>query len=205
MSTGWTKWWWLRLQSFPIWSTAERRAAGAFYGIFLVSFLFATSAFAFYLSRLKFDLNVTLTAAIAVSLLAVIPSVRGLASKILPGIIEKGDQAAAERTDSTAFLPEQSPGLWWINYGAGTGEYSREERFIMLMIFLIAMLVFCPTALYLPAHLMDWFDVSKRTSILTTMVTMLPLSYFISRRFSTWIWPEVTRRADENAWARFNR
>jgi hypothetical protein len=52
---------------------------------------------------------------------------------------------------------------------------------------------------------MVWFDVSKRTSILATMVTMLPLSFFIGRKLTAWMWPDVVRRADENAFARFNR
>ena len=204
MPAGWSKWWWLRLYLIPIWSADERRAAGAFCGTFLTSFLLVGGIITFNISMLKFDLNVTLITSIATSLLIVVPSIRGLANEIFPATIKIGDEAAAKRVGGEAFLPDESPGLWWINYGAGTNRISREEQFVRIAIFLIAMLIFCPSALYFPQHLVVQLDVSKRTSILATMVTMLPLSFFIGRRLSTWIWPDVVRRADANAFARFN-
>jgi hypothetical protein len=203
MSTRWSKWWWLRFYLIPTWSADERRAAGVFCGTFLTTFLCAGPLFTFYISRLKFDLNVTLTASVAISLWATIPSVRGMTTYFFPVTVKRGDEAAAKRLGGTAVVPAQSPGLWWIDFHASR-NFSRGERFTKLVIFLIAMLIFCPSALYFPPHLMDWFDVSKRTSILATMVTMLPLSFFIGRKLSTWIWPDVVRRADENAFARFN-
>lgn len=205
MPNRWTKWWWLRLQSVSIWSVDERRAAGAVYGTLIVCLLFAASAFAFYISRLKFNLNVTLIAAIAASLLTVVPNVRGIACKIFPGIIKKGDEAAANRVGDVVVLPEESPGLWWINYGAGTNMISSEEQFVRVAIFIVAMLIFVPSVLCLPPRLMIWFDVSKRTSILSAIATTLPLSYFIGRKLIVQFWPEVARTADEKAWARFNR
>jgi len=204
MPDRWTKWWWLRLQSVSTWSADERRAAGAVYGTLLVCFLFAAAGFAFYISRLKFDLNVTLVAAIAASLLAVVPNARGIASAIFPGIIKKGDEAAANRVGDVLVLPGESPGLWWINYGAGTNIISSEEQFVRVAIFIVAMLIFVPSALYLPRHMMIWFELSKRTSILSTLATTLPLSYFIGRKLIVQFWPEVARTADEKASARFN-
>jgi hypothetical protein len=204
MSTRWSKWWWLRLYLILTWSADERRAAAAFYGTFLTSFLFMGGIMTFYISTLKFDLNVTLSASIAISLLIAVPRIRGLASEIFPATVKNGDEAAAKRVGGKVFLPDESPGLWWINFGAGTGMISREEQFVRIAIFLIAMLIFCPSALYFPPHLMVWLDVSKRTSILATMVTMLPLSFFIGRKLTTWMWPDEVRTADENAFARFN-
>lgn len=203
MPNRWTKWWWLQLRSVSTWSGDERRAAAAIYGTLLVCFLFLTPVFAFYISRLKFDLNVTLIAAIAASLLSIVPSVRGLASQMFPSIVKKGDEAAANRVGDVVALPEGSPGLWWINYGAGTNMISSEEQFVRIAIFIVAMLIFVPAVLYLPPHLIIWFEVSKRTSILATMATILPLSYFIGRKLIVQVWPDVARTADEKAWARF--
>jgi hypothetical protein len=101
-------------------------------------------------------------------------------------------------------LPEESPGLWWIDYGPGNYPCSSEEQFVRVAIFIVAMLIFFPSVLYLPSYLMIWFEVGKRASILSTIAAMLPLSYFIGRKLIVRIWPEVTRRADENAWARLN-
>jgi hypothetical protein len=204
MPERWTKWWWLRLESVSAWSADQRRAASAVYGTLLVCFLFAASVFAFYISRLKFDLNVTLIAAIAASLFAVVPNVRGITSAIFPGIIKNGDEAAANRVGDVLVLPGESPGLWWINYGAGTNMISSEEQFVRVAIFIVAMLIFVPSALYLPRHMMIWFELSKRTSILSTLATTLPLSYFIGRKLIVQFWPEVARTADEKASARFN-
>jgi hypothetical protein len=204
MSAQWSKWWWLKIYSISTWSPDERRAAGAIWGTFLVAFLLVASVFVVSISTLKFDPKVASVGAIAVSLLIVAPGMRGLASNFFPNTIKRGDEAAAKRTGGTVFLPEESPGLWWLT-SDGIGPYSREERFIALMIFLIAMLIFCPTALYFPPRLMAWFDLSKRTAILSIMLTVGPLSYFIGRRLSTWLWPDATRTAHENAWARFNR
>jgi hypothetical protein len=33
---------------------------------------------------------------------------------------------------------------------------------------------------------------------------MLPLSFFVGRKLTTWMWPDAVRTADENAFARFN-
>ena len=198
------RWWWLRLDLVPTWSPDERRAAGVFYGVFLATLLLVGAVLTFYISRLKFDPEMTLIASIGLSLLTVIPSLRGLATRIFPATIKCGDEAAAKRVGGEVILPEKGPGLWWINYGAGTNMISRDEQFVRVAIFAIAMLVFCPSALYFPPHLMIWLDVSKRTSILATLVTMLPLSFVIGRKLSVWLWPDVVRRADENAFARFS-
>jgi hypothetical protein len=204
MSVRWSKWWWLQIYSIPTWSADERRAAGAFGATFLAAFLFMGSLLGFYISILKFELYVTLTASIAISLWLVIPNVHGMASEIFPGTIKKGDEAAAKRAGGTVFLPDESPGLWWIDWRA-TYNRSDEETFTRRVIFCIALPIFFPAALFFPPHLMVWFDVSKRTSILATLVTMLPLCFFIGRKLTAWMWPDVVRRADENAFARFNR
>jgi hypothetical protein len=204
MSVRWSKWWWLQIYSIPTWSADERRAAGVFGATFLAAFLFMGSFLAFYISVLKFELYVTLTASIAISLWVAIANVRGMASEVFPGTIRKGDEAAAKRLGGTVVLPDESPGLWWINYGAGTNKISPEEKFTRIAIFFIAMPIFFPAALFFPPHLMVWLDVSKRTAILATMVTMLPLSFFIGRKLTACMWPDVVRRADENAFARYN-
>jgi hypothetical protein len=121
-----------------------------------------------------------------------------------PVTVKRGDEAAAKGLGGTVVLPAKSPGLWWLDFGRSTRNVSRDERFTKLAFFLIAMLIFCPSALYFPPHLVVWLDVSKRTWILAIMVTMLPLSLFIGRKLSTWIWSDVVRRADQNAFARLN-
>jgi hypothetical protein len=204
MTNQWSKWWWVRLDLIPIWSPDERRAAGVFCGVLLATLLIVGAVLNFYISRLKFDPAVTLIASLGFSLLVVIPSLRGLATRIFPATLKSGDEAAAQRAGGEVILPEKSPGLWWINYGAGTNMISRDEQFIRVAIFAIAMLIFCPSALYFPSHLMIWLDVSKRTSIIATLVTMLPLSFLVGRKLSVWLWPDVARKADENALARFN-
>ena len=87
---------------------------------------------------------------------------------------------------------------------AGSSKLSREERFVILAIFVIAMLIFGPSLVYLPTSLMVWIDISKGASILLTTVAILPLSYFVGRRLTARIWPDVTKTADENASARIN-
>jgi hypothetical protein len=37
------------------------------------------------------------------------------------------------------------------------------------------------------------------------MVTILPLAFFSGRRFCAWMWPDISMKADVNAWTRFNR
>jgi hypothetical protein len=204
MPVRWSKWWWLQVYSIPTWSADESRAAGVLGVTFLATFLFMGLVLGFFISRLEFALYVTLTASIAISLWIVIPSVRGIASELFTDTIRKGDDAAAKRLGGTVGSPDETPGLWWIYYGAGTNKISREEQFTKAAIFFIAMPIFCPAALYFPPHLVVWFDVSKRTSILAIMVAMLPLSFFIGRKLSAWMWPDVVRKADQNAFARFN-
>jgi hypothetical protein len=204
MSARWSKWWWLQIYSVPTWSADERRAAGAFGITFLATFLFMELVLGFFISKLQFALYVTLTASIAISLWMVISSIRGIASEVFPDTIRKGDEAAVKRLGGSVVLSDESPGLWWINYGAGSSKISPEEKFTRIAIFFIAMPIFFPAAVYFPPHLVVWFDVGKRTSILATMVAMLPLSFFIGRKLSAWMWPDVVRKADENAFARFN-
>jgi hypothetical protein len=205
MSVRWSKWWWLQIYSIPTWSADERRAAGAFGVTFLATFLFMGLVFCYFIWRLQFTLNVALIGSAAISLFFATRYVRGMASDFFPDTVRKGDQAAAKRVGGTVILPDESPGLWWTDYGPGANyKRSHEETFTRNAIFLIALPLLYPAILYLPPLLMVWFDVSKRTSILATMVTMLPLSFFIGRKLTVWMWPDVVRRADENAFARFN-
>jgi len=203
MSARWSKWWWLQIYLIPAWSADERRAAVAFVVTLLAAFLFMASFLTFYIAMLKFELYVTLTAAIAISLLATIPNCRGMASELFPNTIKKGDEAAAERVGCKVLLPDESPGLWWIDYRSTYGR-SPEEIFTRNAIFCIALPTCFPLLIFFPRHLMDWFDVGKRTSILATLVAIVPLGFFIGRKLTAWMWPDVVRKADENAFARFN-
>jgi hypothetical protein len=205
MSVRWSRWWWLQIYSIPTWSADERRAAGAFAVAFLATFLLMGLAFGYFILRLQFTLNVALIGSAAFSLFFAARYVRGMASDFFPDTITKGDEAAAKRVGGKVSLPEQSPGLWWTDYGPGA-DYKRsgEETFTRNAIFLIALPLSCPGLIYLPPLLMSWFHVTKRTSILAAVFIMVPLSFFIGRRLTAWMWPDVVRRADENALARVN-
>jgi hypothetical protein len=203
MSVQWSKWWWLQIYSIPRWSPDERRAASAFAVTFLVAFLFMGSLLSFYISVLRFELYVTLTASIAISLWLATSSVRRMASEFFPGTIKRGDEAAAKRLGGTVFLPDENPGLWWIDYNA-TYNRSNEETFTVRVIFCIALPLCFLALISVPPRLQVLLDVSKRASILATFALVVPLCFFIARRLTAWMWPDVVRRADANAFARYN-
>jgi hypothetical protein len=149
MSVRWSKWWWLQIYSIPTWSADERRAAGAFSVTFLATFLFMGLVLGYFILRLQFALNVALIASTAVSLFFVTRYVRGMATDFFPNTIRKGDEAAAKRVGGTVFLPDESPGLWWIDWAPGADyKRSHEETFTRTAIFFIALPIFSPAILF---------------------------------------------------------
>jgi hypothetical protein len=204
MSSQWSKWWWLRIFSIPRWSVDERRALGALGVIFLSIFLFAVLVIFKLLRGLDFEPHFSLAASIPIAILFAILNTRGIAGEIFPNAIRKGDDAAVERLGGSVFLPPEYPRLWWIDYRY-TSRWSHEEQWTRNMIFVVALSIFVPSALFLVPHLMTWFGLSKRTSILLTMVTTLPLSFFIGRQFCVWRRPDFVKTADDNAVERYNR
>lgn len=200
---GWSKWWWVQIYLIPRWSLDERRAFYAFSLVFLTIFLFGVLVSHILFSGLHFESYVTLAGSITIALYLAIPNIRGITSEMFSTIIKKGDEAAAKRVGGTVWLSDENPGLWWLDYRF-TYRWSHEERWTRNAIFAIAFSIFVTSALFLIPHLTTWFEFSKRTSILITMVMWLPLSFYIGRQFCAWQWPEFVKRADDNAVARYN-
>jgi hypothetical protein len=204
MSNRWSKWWWLQFYFLPSWSPEELRAAASLAMTALVAFLVEWAFFTFLVSVFKFEFETTLAIAFLVVLLLFGRSNARIAAELFPNTVGKGDAAAARRLGGTVYFPDESPGIWWVSYRSAGGR-SHEEAFVIKVVYCIAMPILFPTLIVLPPVLRFLFEFDKRTSILATMITMLPLAFFIGRRFCSWMWPDESRIADVNAWASFNR
>ncbi|MGJ4945663.1 hypothetical protein ACQR1W_34240 [Bradyrhizobium sp. HKCCYLS1011] len=207
MPNQWSKWWWLRVSSIPHWSSDERRAAATFCVTCLVACLFLSVVFAGCISPLRFSFDLTLSVSFGIALLATVPNLRGLTTALFPNTIQKGDQAAADRVGGEVFLPDEKikPTLWWCDYHPGASHnISWEEQHIKIAIFLIAILIFFPCILYLPRYLMERFGLTQSSSLVAIILAILPLSLIVARKLSIRIWPDIARRAEENAVARCN-
>jgi hypothetical protein len=204
MPARWSKWWWLQIYALPAWSADERRAAVVRAVTALAVFLLTWTAFAYFIAAMKFEINQTLIISFLIVLIALGRTIARIADDIFPGTVAKGDQAAARRVGGTLYFPDESPGLWWVSYRTMSNN-SQEENFVIRIVYCVALPILFPTLLILPALLRILFELDKRTSIIATMVTMVPLAFFGGRKICAWVWPDISRKADAIASARFNR
>jgi hypothetical protein len=204
MPARWSKWWWFQLYSLPAWSADERRAAIVHAVTALAVFLVTWATFAFFIAAMKFEFNVTLIVSFLIVLLGLGRTIARVADNIFPDTVAKGDQAAARRVGSKVYFPDESPGIWWTSYRT-MGNKSQEEDFVVRVVYCVALPILFPTLLILPPLLRILFELDKRTSILATMVTTVPLAFVFGRKICAWGWPDISGKADANAWARFNR
>lgn len=205
MPNQWSKWWWLRVSSIPDWSADELRAAATFCATCLVACLFLSILFAACLSSLRLGFGLTFSVSAGIALMTTLPVLRDLTTDLFPNAIRKGDQAAAGKVGGEVFLSdEKQPTLWWCDYHPGAShKISWEEQNIKIAIFLIAILIYLPCMYYLSPYLMGRFGLTESTSLLATM-PMLPVSLAIGRKLSIRIWPDIAKRAEQNAIARYN-
>ena len=185
------------------WSSDERRAAGAFTLVFLgwTAFIFffcfshfwkyldgATSAWMAFVVAISFSVLVT----------------RDGASGAFPAIVAKGDAAAASRMGGSVSLPDDGflQKLWWLDYRF-TSRWSPEEQWTRNMIFAMTAVMLAP--LYLEITYLSSLGLNRGASALIFVLAILPAKLYLSRRICVWLWPDCTKRADENNLERYKR
>jgi hypothetical protein len=199
------RWWWLRVDQVGAWSIGELKAAGAILITFAGMAMCITLLTSFYLHRLGFGSEGRFIGAV---LIVTISSTkfRRVAGELFPKTTMMGDRLAAERLGFAGSLSSASPSrgrLWWLDRWGY--RWSREEQYVRNVIWLVAMTIFVPAALFGPVYLQRYFDFGKRVSILGIFITVLPLAFYAGRRFCVCRWPDLVRTADCNAVMRLNK
>lgn len=202
----WTRRWWLRVDQIRAWSMDEFKAAGAIWLTFacMASFI-GLIAFA-YLYRMDFGREGCFLGAFLFAMISC-GYFRRAAGELFPNTTMIGDKRAAERLGLDLPLSSELPArnrLWWLDSTFVSGG-SREERYVAIAIWLVAGIIFIPSSLFGVDHLQRDFGLSKRTSILVVMTTLLPLAFYLGRRLCVWLRPKFVRTADDNAANRHQR
>jgi hypothetical protein len=205
-SGGWTKWWWTKVYQSANWCSKEFRAVGAFGLVFCGVFLLIGSSGFELAEAVGFGIQVKIIASISVGLLFAILNTRGIASEIFPVVVREGDDAAAERLGGTVALrPGESfvRRLWWIGWG-NNSDWTDEEKWTRNAIngFAAALLLL---PLLFEFRVLTNFGLSRRAMALLFVLVQLPLTFYVSRQFCVWLWPDYVKRADDAAVKRSNR
>lgn len=86
---------------------------------------------------------------------------------------------------------------WWLDPNP-VGRLSPEERRARMAIWGLFIPVFL--ALFgLEAFVLNKFGTDHHLVALVGVITTVPTSLYVSRKFCLYCWPEMMRRADENA------
>jgi hypothetical protein len=198
----WKRRWWLRIDQVGTWSMEEFKAAGAIWLTFACMAMFNGLIAFGYLYGMDFGREARFIGAFLFAMIA-FAYFRGVAGELFPNATMIGDERAAERLGLDMPLWSPSPPsnrLWWLNWRSVA---SREEGYLVAIIWFLAGIIFIPSSLFGIAHLQRDFDFSKRTSILVVMTALLPLSFYLGRRLCVWLWPDFVKTADYNAAHRY--
>jgi hypothetical protein len=205
---GWTKWWWLRFGQVGAWSGDERRAFGFF--ILTWGMAVAISAYPALILFTKL-LGLSPKGSVIVWLIIAwpinLPGLRGLTSTLFPRTVIRGDDAAARRLGGRVFLPTNEfwiRNLWWIDVSLAKGIWSDEQMKVRGRTFLVSLCIFVPAFLIVASQLMS-FGISERVSALIAFALIVPCALYAGRRFLILRWPDLVKKADDDAVAIVNR
>jgi hypothetical protein len=202
----WKRRWWLRVDQVGAWSKEELKAAGVIWLTFAFMAMFNAVVAFTCLYGMEFGREARFLGGFLFATIAC-AYFRGAAGELFPNTTMLGDERAAERLGLDLPLwspPPPSNRFWWLDWRSVSGA-SREERYIAIVIWFVVGIIFIPSSSFGTAYLQRDFDFSKRTSILVVMTTLLPLSFYLGRRFCIWLWPDIVRTADYNAAHRYRK
>jgi hypothetical protein len=200
----WTKWWWLRLHQWGIWSSEERRASMVLWLTPLVSTLAVFFLFLGTTQTLHLGSPWNLAMPLAAAILVAVPGGRGLASEFFHTTVKAGDAAAARRLGE--WVPDQIdrplfPSLWWLDYRTLGRNWSPEEIATRRTIWGFTLILFLGETAVALTFLRDM----NQQRVALGLLVGLALSLYASRRFCDWVWPDDFKRADALAYERLCR
>jgi hypothetical protein len=199
---GWTKWWWLRLDQLLNWSIEERRAFLAFAGTFVTAALVLSYPTLLVLNNvLELNRNKSLLICFILVFLFTLPALRGLTSSVFPGLVVKGDDAAAARLGGRVHLPTNEVWIrrfWWIDLSLAEGKWSVEQTKVRARIFLIAFCAFVPVFGVLALQLVSG-GIGEPVAALIALVVTMPPSLYVGRKICISRWPALVQKADDDA------
>ena len=92
---------------------------------------------------------------------------------------------------------------WWLNF-FWTPKWSNEETSIRGRIWALAVVVFLLA--YIPEMvILDAVGIDRHISAIIGLFTCCPLALIAGRRMSVRLWPDLVKKADENATKRIGR
>jgi hypothetical protein len=205
-SDGWTKWWWTKVHQSANWCSEERRAVGTFGLVFFGVFLLIGSSGFELADAVGLGIQVKIAVSISVGLLFAILNTRGITTEIFPKVVRGGDDAAAERLGGKVVLPPEGSfvrRLWWIGWG-NNSDWTDEEKWTRNAINgFAAVLLLLP--LLFEFHVLTNFGLNRKAMALLFVLVQIPLTFYVSRQFCVWFWPDYVKRADDAAVKRSNR
>lgn len=204
----WTKWWWLRFDQVGAWSGDERRALGFFiltWGMAVA--ISAYPALIFFNKVLGLSRKGSVIVWLIVAWPINLPGLRSLTSTLFPRTVIRGDDAAARRLGSRVFLATNEfwiRNFWWIDVSLAKGTWSDEQNTVRGRTLSVSLCIFVPVFLIVAGQLMS-FGMSERISALIAFVLIMPCALYTGRRFSILRWPDLVKKADDDAVAIVNR
>lgn len=199
---GWTRWWWLRVDQVGEWSRIELRAALYFFLTWTFAVIATGVPAWFFLNDyLRLGPQRSLVVWLIVAWPLNLPGLRGLASTLFPQAVISGDDAAAERLGGRVYLPTNEfwiRNFWWIDALPIAGSWTDNQMRVRERTLLIAFCVFVPTLLAVAGGMMSQ-GISERSSALFAFLLAAPVALYSARRVSIARWPELVRKADDDA------
>jgi hypothetical protein len=200
----WTKWWWLRMDQIADWSADERRAFVAFTLTWIgKATLFASLGWGILLGLQVLSPGSSLLFSWLVALSGSLFGLRALTTQLFRDTVMTGDDAAATRLGGRVYLPTNESWIgssWFLDKSIGITEAQREAQRRMALIFLVILLLtFLPSTYLLMA-----FGASEGLALLIVLLTILPADLYAARRVSIFVWPDLIKKADDDAIAREN-
>jgi hypothetical protein len=186
------------------WSGDERRAFVAFMLTWIgKATLFASLGWGILLGLQVLSPGSSLLFSWLVALSGSLFGLRALTTQLFRETVMNGDDAAANRLGGRVYLPTNESWIgssWFLDKSIGITEAQHEAQRRMALIFLVILLLtFLPSTYLLMA-----FGASEGPALLVVLLTILPADLYAARRVSILFWPDLIKKADDDAIAREN-